>query len=370
MLRLPSVLLALAAACAPPAGPAEPVGATASTGGDDDARAAREPVFSACRPPPPAPIDDLVELADVCDGPVCEGDLTRVRDCRIIRGDIILSSPRLAHASFPNLRELHGKLIVHAPRLTSLDLPRLTLVTESVGLASAELSDLDGLSALEEVYGDVGISDTRHIASLAGLASLRRAGGIELFGNRALEDLRGLERITELRGSRSPGLHVEDNPALVSLHGIERLVRTQAIVLADDPALADISALSSVVDTGDVLSVTGCPKLTSLAPLASIRSEAEAPAGLLEIRDDDGLVTLDGLNGFVGLSSGLDISGNDGLTSIAALSSLRVVGGIVGLRDNPALSGCQVQELVARLRASGFDGVLEEGGNLDGGPCP
>jgi len=125
-----------------------------------------------------------------------------------------------------------------------------------------------------------------------------------------------------------------------------------------------------VVTTEQAESHTGETCVLSLEVLGSDLVDATAFSSLqyvhssLSIRDNPGLVDLDGLQSLASIR-GLGIERNAALMSIAALSGLESVSGGV-IRDNPMLPTAHVQAVLDGV-AGGED--VEVCGNLDGDPC-
>jgi hypothetical protein len=83
----------------------------------------------------------------------------------------------------------------------------------------------------------------------------------------------------------------------------------------------------------------------------------------LEIRDNDALATLDGLEKFVHIERHLEISDNPVLASIDALGGLDRVGETIIISNNTSLDAGAVQRVVDSLVAGGFEGEITVQGN-------
>lgn len=158
-------------------------------------------------------------------------------------------------------------------------------VTGNLVIDAAAIENLDGLSALTAVEGNLRFSNaSENSINFDSLSSLTRVGGeLRISGNASLTDINGLSSLTSVGG-----LHISAN------------------------SLTNIDGLSS---------------LTSVE-------------GNLQISAMSGLSNIDGLSSLTSVGGNLQISALGGLLNIDGLSSLTNVGGDFSIRNNDDLESC------------------------------
>lgn len=241
-------------------------------------------------------------------------------------------------------------------------------------IVDTSLTTLSGLGALARVSRSVTILRNPALVSLD-LTSLERAHcGLWVIENPQLARLGALAALRDLFGACPPSsgaslLAIIDNPALQSLEGLEALQRAGVVNIDGNDSLTSLAGLGDVSIPIGALAIANNPSLQTLAPLRIV-IEPDAAIASVSIVNNDALTELAGLEAITSLSYGIGVVDNESLHDISALDGLERVGDIVGFIDNRALSRCQVERLLARLQDNGFDGVLENDGNLDPPVCP
>jgi hypothetical protein len=271
-----------------------------------------------------------------------------------------------------------------------------------------DITDLEGLGALEEVAGtfrvqmDHGFFVPSHLSSFAGLDSLVRVGELVIDTNEALESLAGLESVAEigaleildnpllgdldgLIGLTSLGsLRIRYNETLGDIHGlvnvetpIDRLVLFNneqlldlvgapplaplgTLVLGDLPGLVDLWGLPPLPEELTHVAVEFVPGIADLSPFAGLRRLH----GSLVIMGCDELSTLHGLETLESVAGTLTLEWNPALTSIAALGGLTDASlGSLKISDSPLLTSLQGLEGVVEIRGLDEDDPALFGGN-------
>lgn len=284
---------------------------------------------------------------------------------REITGSIHVAGASIAQVDLRSLESVGGLLGLTAdgaPR----PMPTLGALREVAGplrLHGLQMQDLSGLAALESV-GELSIGGCEPLETLDGLEGLRAVvsgvpaeiagnagGGVSLYDNASLVDLRALGGITEVAGWNGVSglLSIRNNPRLRSVEGTGPLVEHMLLVsLRELPALEDLAGWSD---------------LSRLGGLAI---------------DDTGLRTLDGLSLTPDAQFGpeqmqIELRDNAELVDIVPLvpqpGHAVPADGIIFVERSPALSGCQVQALIDQARDQGFDGDVVQEGLLDDSPC-
>lgn len=141
-------------------------------------------------------------------------------------------------------------------------------VSGDLMLLSSQVSDLDGLSALESIGGDLLITGNSKLEDLQGLSGLMAVGGtLRITFNDRLPDLDGLEGITEI----GHDLEISNNELLANLDGLAGLVSVGSnIFISFNDVLINIDGLSKLLKVEQVLSITQNPLLSDVDGLAAL----------------------------------------------------------------------------------------------------
>lgn len=257
------------------------------------------------------------------------------------------------------------------------------LETTGAGLhisLNGSLVDFQGMENLQEVGGSLTISNCDSLESFDGLQGVTTVyGGITLNSCPLITNFEGFDSLTQVVGSQSINeMRIYDNNSLTSLDGLENLTTIATnLRIEHNPLLNSLSALSGITQIGaDVemqsfeLHIQGNPSLQTLDGLENLTTvygsfslktntgltSIEALAnfnrvGYLTISNNNALTSLHGLEGFVKIG-GLDpnfpfaggtliISSNDALTNFEGLNNLQTIGGLFSVNENESLVNFQ-----------------------------
>lgn len=136
-------------------------------------------------------------------------------------------------------------------------------VEGSVVVEGTDLSDLDFMSCVEEIGGDLRLVDNDSLVSVAGLWSVSSLeGAFVLSGNDALEIFDGLPNLKAVGGVGQGDLILEDNTALVEITGFLSLVGVNRdFIIRRNPVLTHIAGLEGVRVIGAHLEILDNPSL-------------------------------------------------------------------------------------------------------------
>lgn len=154
--------------------------------------------------------------------------------------------------------------IQNNPVLVDIDgLSALTTVNRNLWIQNnASLDDLDGFSALTSVGDLLAIFENNALTSINGLSTLTVVGGsLVIRDNAILVDVDGLSALTNVAGSERADqrfLHIENNAALTNLDGLSALTSmgirgldwTVALIIKNE-ALSQCTGISRLVDRWD-----------------------------------------------------------------------------------------------------------------------
>ena len=220
---------------------------------------------------------------------------------------------------------------------TDIDNFNCTIVRGSLTIREAvagNISNLDGLSELTTVEGQLNISNNLALTNVDGLASLVAANGLSIVDNDSLTNIDGL---AALSGDLWNGVSIVNNISLTNVDGLASLNYVfDSLTIEGNAALNNVDGLSSLIWVGD--------------------DEIGRP---LIIRDNDALTNVDGLASLNYVAGSLIFEGNDALTNVDGLAALREVawaykflgGGDLIFFENNALTN--VDGLAALTRVGG-----------------
>jgi len=207
--------------------------------------------------------------------------------------------------------------------------PGCTVIEGDVTIQGSGISNLNGLSVLTSIEGDVWIG-----------------------GNNSLTNLIGFESLTNLEGN----LSIIENSSLISLTGLESLTSTVGYIsIYGNNSLTSLTGLEGLTSIGWMLVIDFNNALTSLTGLDNLTEVG----GFLAIGTDGGnqsLTSLTGLESLISISGELSIENNNSLTDLTGLANI-ASGSISDLYivNNASLSSCEVKSICDYLAAPNGD---------------
>lgn len=194
------------------------------------------------------------------------------------------------------------------------------------------LTSLEGMSSLISVNGlEIGNNDS--LVDLGGISTVARGNvpwSLVISGNDALSNLDSLSLLTSVGGD----LGITHNYALTNLDGLSALTSVGGLDVRGNTVLLDINGLSALTGVGGTLQIIGNDKLTDLdglSALASVRT--------LRIKTNPELTDIGGLSSLDSVQF-LYVEDNAALPNLDGLSGLTSVGGDIYVTDNMALNNC------------------------------
>ena len=200
--------------------------------------------------------------------------------------------------------------------------PNCTQIGGNVTIQGANITNLNNLSAIESIGGDLYITSNDVLVNLNGLNNLAWVGG---------------------------AMRVQNNPLLANIDGLESLaaVRGDFFYIANNPPLNSVSGLGSLDSVGGIFQIWSLPLLTNLNGLENLKSVEEDFA----IFENAGLTSVDGLDNMNFIGGALRIYENEALASLASLDHPVEIQGSLVITDNPELSDCDVEAVCEYLMA-------------------
>ncbi len=119
-----------------------------------------------------------------------------------------------------------------------------TEIPGNVLIQGGDITNLDGLSALESIGGNLIIRNNSQLTNLDGLSNLTEIGGnLIIRNNSQLTNLDGLSNLTEIGGD----LDIYNNSQLTNLDGLSALESINGyLVIYNNAVLTDISGLQNI----------------------------------------------------------------------------------------------------------------------------
>ncbi len=135
----------------------------------------------------------------------------------------------------------------------SITYPDCTQITGDVIINGSSITNLNGLSQLISINGNVDIVANPLLNNLNGLSNLSSIGGyFDINSNSSLSSISGLSSLTSVGFYFS----IFNNPDLLTLNGIENLTYVgSTFVIQENELLTDISAISSIINLVSTLSI-------------------------------------------------------------------------------------------------------------------
>ena len=225
---------------------------------------------------------------------------------------------------------------------------------------NSQLANLDGLSALTSVGKTLAILYNEALGNVNGLSGVTSVGGtLGILENPVLTNLDGLSALTSVGGSEHAdqrSLYIENNDALANLDGLSALTSVGAlrgggyawVIINNNAKLNSINGLPALTDIWGDLIITNNATLINVDGMSALTRVFE-----VTVSNNAALTNLDGLSTLTNLSR-LVIIENAALTSLDGLSTLTSVWRYLGIQRNMALSN-----------VDGLSGVTYVGSDLD-----
>lgn len=253
-------------------------------------------------------------------------DISRLSSLKYVAGDLDIFNNSLTTLNgLQNITRIGGSLYVNSnEKLTEVNaLSNLTDLGENLVISdSKNLISIDGFSGLTIIKGNLSIGvdvgggalGLPNLSDLNGLSNLESVNGdIQISGTK-IRNLQGLESIT----IAIKDLTISYNNSLENLSGLENLASIGgSLFLSNNANIREVNALSNLLQIGDILEVASNSRLTDVSGFSNLISAENA----LTMYSNSTLATLG--NAFQNLEIASRISISDGeLESIQGFNSL------------------------------------------------
>ncbi|MCF2504717.1 T9SS type A sorting domain-containing protein [Dyadobacter sp. CY107] len=186
-------------------------------------------------------------------------------------------------------------------------------VNGNIIISGADITDLRPLKNIEVIEGRLTIQNNTTLPNLKGLEKLNRTQSLLIYNNGLLVDLSGLEGLTTVQYIT----HIRFNEKLVNLKGLDNLTYASTLYISNNDLLANLTGLGKLEYVSDLLSVTSNKTLLSLSGLTSLTNVSRIIIG-----ENDILPDLSGLEKLQSVSYQMHVSSNKSLISFDGLSGL------------------------------------------------
>lgn len=207
----------------------------------------------------------------------------------------------------------------------------------------ADVAQLDGIAI---VTGDI-IIDSTNYSNLDFLSCLTEVqGNIQIFNNAFLLDMSGTDNLTRIGRLPAP------NPTPTSPSSWD--AGKGSISISNNPSLTTINGFGSLTDLGEQGEPGDCPAMPADVECISRQS--------LIVRENGG-TSVSGFGSLAFIFGSLTISQNDSLLDIDGLTSLVGIGGFFAVNNNTNLCESSVNAVGAALEFLGDMGSSTTAGN-------
>ncbi|MFZ1703618.1 MAG: T9SS type A sorting domain-containing protein [Saprospiraceae bacterium] len=197
--------------------------------------------------------------------------------------------------------------------------PGCKIIEGGVTVTGNNIKNLDGLSDLIEIKGDLII------------------GGCD-----SLLTIDGLENVTSIGGA----VRVQDNQQLSSI-GLKNLAKLPGdyCYISNNPFVTTLEGLGQLDSVWGIFQIWNMDSITNLNGLGNMRYAGNDFA----IFRNRNLQNLDGIGKLEHIVEGLRVYENENLTSILSLSSQLKIDGALVVNNNPKLSSCHASAVCRYL---------------------
>lgn len=200
--------------------------------------------------------------------------------------------------------------------------PGCMTIIGNVQIQGAAITNLNGLSSIRQIDGDLIITNNTSLASVTGLGNLRSIGGaVRIQGNTSLTTLQGFDSL--------------------------RIVRGDFMYISNNTVLSNITALRSLDTVQGIFQIWDSNNLSNLSGLENLKYVGDD----LALFRNNNMTNLNGLGGISYIGNALRIYENATLNNLSALNHPVNIQGPLVITDNPLLSACNVAAVCNYLAA-------------------
>jgi hypothetical protein len=250
--------------------------------------------------------------------------------------------------------------------------PGCTTINGNVSISGGTISNLNGLSVITEITGQLNINNSPLLNSISGLSGITSIGSaIDIDNNDLLVTLTGLNNLSSIGGS----LRIVYNNALTDITSLNKLTKVNGFLsVGVNASLLNLSGLEGITSIDGAISMAGNNALVNVDGLNSLTSIK----GYLYVVDNPSLISLNGFNKITSIFGDLTIHNNDAITTLSGLDSIDPGSlGQVKITDCSSLSYCAVKSICEYISMPRYPNISGNTGDcadlnkvVETGPCP
>lgn len=186
---------------------------------------------------------------------------------------------------------------------------------------ATNINNLNALSTIVSIGGDLTIYNNDSLNNLSGLSSINNIGGWLLIRfNDNLTNIDALNNIATIGNV----LSIKDNPALININGFNLLSTLGgSLMIQENSSLNNINGFSIISEINGVLEINTNINLVSINAFSSLTSIEN----YLFIGGNDNLTQLSSFNTLISTGNSLEFIENESLTDITGFNNLSSIGG-------------------------------------------
>jgi len=226
-----------------------------------------------------------------------------------------------------------------------------------------DISNLNGLNAIEKISNDLLIVHNYNLQNLQGLNALTEIqGGLTIANNVGLLNFEGFESLSFIGNN----INIIENAGLVNCIGIENLATIPgSFGIAENQNLEDFSGFTNLEEVGFLLIIESNPSLQSLQGLNNISHIGED----LILENNVSLIDITALANLTSIGDYLHIVNNDSLSNLFGVENIQPNSiDSLTITENAFLQDCDVYSICLYLVTPG--GIFEIHDNAPGCNSP
>ncbi len=223
-----------------------------------------------------------------------------------------------------------------------IEYPTCTEITGNVSIWNGNITNLNGLSNITSIGGNLGILMASSLTNVDGLSNLASVGGGLTFNTTSLTNIDGLSNLESI----GEGLFIWSNSALTNINGLSLLTNiNQRLSIQVNNNLTNTDGLRNITNVGDRLDFANNANLTSIN-LSSLTSVG----GGLDIYGNPSLANLDDLSTLTNVGGSIFLNANASLTNVYGLSNIfPTTFTSLTITNNPQLEVCNLPNFCTYL---------------------
>lgn len=211
-----------------------------------------------------------------------------------------------------------------------INYPGCTVIEGNVDVKDDDITNLNGLSSITEIQGNLMINYSNSLSDITGLHSLTRVGGaFYIYSCDQITALNGLENLKYVGKELNIGLC----PSLTNLKGLINITETGGLEISGNPLISTLEGLDNIQTVSGYLAISSNNSLTNLEHL-----HIYSLGGRMQILNNPVLSDLTALESLEGNIWGIMISGNLSLSNLQGLNRVKSLTYFLYINDNPSLS--------------------------------